>query len=103
MFILFISAPAAYFLLLVGTAQSVEKYGQTFSALQFLLSPDRTHYVSGIELYVRFIIIHYASIAALYLAQLPFWHIYLGYDNREKGWHLESARLRYKSDDQSPE
>ena len=73
---LVVSAPVAYLLLMVGTEQHVSKYDQTFSALQFLLSQDRQHYVAGGELFLRFAIAHYGAITLLFLAQLPFWQVH---------------------------
>ncbi len=71
------SAPLAYLFLVLGTEPHVNKYKQTFSALQFLLSQDREHLISGIELYIRFAIAHYGAITFLVLAQFPFWQTYM--------------------------
>ncbi len=71
------SAPLAYLFLVLGTESHVNKYNQTFSALQFLLSQDREHLISGIELYIRFAIAHYGGITFLFLAQFPFWQTYM--------------------------
>ncbi|WP_162910144.1 VanZ family protein [Azohydromonas sediminis] len=47
-------------LLAVGTEPAVVKYGRVFSALQFLLSTDRSVYVEGASLALRFVLAHVA-------------------------------------------
>ncbi len=68
-----VSAPIAYLLAWFATEQQVVKYEQTFAALQFLLSTDRQHLVSGTELYLRFAVAHAVVIALLAFAQYPLW------------------------------
>ena len=45
-------------LLQAGTEPMLIKYGKAFSALQFLLSEDREHYVRGAALFARFVLAH---------------------------------------------
>jgi hypothetical protein len=68
-----ISLPAGYLLLTLGTADRIEKYGSTFSALQFLLSPDREHYASGAAILGLYAFAHALAWAGIALAQLPAW------------------------------
>jgi glycopeptide antibiotics resistance protein len=48
------SAPLIWGLLQLGLESTLVKYGQVFSALQFLLSSDRSHYADKVELAWRF-------------------------------------------------
>lgn len=59
--------------LFVGLNPRLEKYGQTFSAIQFLLSPDRDHYVSGGALLLRLAVALIAGTAVIAVAQYPAW------------------------------
>jgi VanZ family protein len=56
----------------LGTAHHIEKYGATFSAMQFLFSADRKHYASGQALLIRYAIAHAGVVLAAALAQMPF-------------------------------
>ncbi|MCI1191738.1 VanZ family protein [Calidifontimicrobium sp. SYSU G02091] len=47
-------------LLAAGTESAVVKYGRVFSTLQFLLSTDRSVYVEGASLALRFVLAHLA-------------------------------------------
>jgi len=64
-----VSYPAAYMLVSYGTEEAIVKYGQVFSALQFLLSPDRSNYLHGWALLKRYLILHSAVIVAVMLVQ----------------------------------
>lgn len=68
-----LSYPVAYLFMTLGTADRIEKYGATFSALQFLLSPDREHYVSGPALLLLYALAHALALGGIALAQLPAW------------------------------
>jgi hypothetical protein len=57
----------------LGTAASIVKYRAVFSALQFLLSPDRAHYASGADLAARYVAAHVAFLLAAALTQAPLW------------------------------
>lgn len=50
------SAPLAWGLLALGLEPTLVKYGQVFSALQFLLSADRAHYAGPGALALRFLL-----------------------------------------------
>ena len=66
-------AVAAYLLYQTGSDTAVIKYGKVFSAMQFLLSPDRTRYVTGGELVARYAIAYLSLVAAVILLQQPAW------------------------------
>ncbi|MCP4089324.1 MAG: hypothetical protein GY746_05985 [Gammaproteobacteria bacterium] len=63
----------AYLAISLGTNPTISKYGSTFSALQFLLSPDRSHLIQGAELFYRYVIAHTAVISTIALTQYPLW------------------------------
>ncbi len=71
--LLIISFPIGYTLLWVGTEEYIFKYGQIFSALQFLLSANRENLVSGYELWLRFGMAHFGMLAILMMAQTSIW------------------------------
>ena len=62
----------SYGLLAFGLEANVLKYGQNFSALQFLLSADRAHLASGPGLAMRYGLACCAGLLALAFAQWPF-------------------------------
>lgn len=49
-----LAAAGAALLFWTGTEQVIVKYGRVFSAFQFLLSPDREHYLQGDALWLRY-------------------------------------------------
>ncbi len=63
----------AYLALYFGTEQVIVKYGQVFSALQFLLSSDRSHLAGAGELMVRYAVLYGLLIAAIMMVQYPLW------------------------------
>jgi glycopeptide antibiotics resistance protein len=67
-----VSLPLAALLLNLGLADGIEKYGQRFSAIQFLLSADRQHYVSPPVVWLRYSVLHFLAIAAIAFIQWPF-------------------------------
>lgn len=69
------SAIAGFALLWAGTAPSLSKYGADFSALQFILSTDRSRYASPLELIVRLAVVQIVLVIALASAQRPAWRI----------------------------
>ena len=69
---LLISLPLAIGLLHLGLADEIDKYGQQFSALQFLLSSDRQHYASQPVIWLRYSVLHTLVIATLAFIQWPF-------------------------------
>lgn len=62
---------SAYGFFWLGLAQAVDKYGQRFSALQFLLSTDRQHLAEGVELYLRYALASLMGVVLLAIAQWP--------------------------------
>ena len=66
---------AAYQLFVAGSEPAIIKYGRIFSAMQFLLSPDRAHYVGPHELIVRYIAAYLVLMAALVLLQYRAWAV----------------------------
>lgn len=67
-----ISLPLAALCLHVGLAGEIDKYGQQFSALQFLLSTDRQHYAAPSIIWLRYSVLHVLVIAALASLQWPY-------------------------------
>jgi len=65
------SLPLAAVLLHLGLADEIDKYGQQFSALQFLLSRDRAHYASPVALWTRYAVFHLLVIGVLAAIQWP--------------------------------
>ena len=63
----------AYYLFVAGSEPFIVKYGRIFSAMQFLLSPDRAHYVGPHELIVRYLIAYLALMGTLALLQYRAW------------------------------
>ncbi|MGZ5136082.1 MAG: VanZ family protein, partial [Flavitalea sp.] len=69
----FVSYPLGYFLMQWGTEQFIVKYGVIFSALQFLLSTDRNHYLDDEILQLRFFAVHTALLFITITTQFPQW------------------------------
>jgi hypothetical protein len=67
-----ISLPLAALFLYVGLAGEIHKYDQQFSALQFLLSPDRQHYATQTVIWLRYGALHVLVITALSFIQWPY-------------------------------
>jgi glycopeptide antibiotics resistance protein len=55
-----ISGPVGYFFIQAGLQDLLIKYGQPFSALQFLLSPTRKQLLQDSQLFPLFMIVHFA-------------------------------------------
>ncbi|MEI8570876.1 VanZ family protein [Methylomonas sp. LW13] len=70
-FLFIISFPLGYQLLSWGTEQFILKYDAVFSAMQFLLSADRSHLVSGDILMARFFVAHFGLVLLVFTAQAP--------------------------------
>ncbi len=68
-----ISYPLGYWLIESGTEQFILKYDVVFSALQFLLSSDRNHFVTGDALEFRFYIAHTVFLVTVAITQFPQW------------------------------
>jgi glycopeptide antibiotics resistance protein len=65
------SLPLAALFLHLGLAGEIDKYGQQFSALQFLLSTDRQHYATQPVIWLRYSALHVLVSAALAFIQWP--------------------------------
>lgn len=63
----------AFFLANAALEPAVTKYGKVFSALQFLLSPDRTRYVGQGELLLRYGLAQAILVGTIVMLQLPAW------------------------------
>jgi glycopeptide antibiotics resistance protein len=66
-----VSLPLSALFLHLGLAGEIDKYGQQFSALQFLLSSDRQHYAALPAIWLRYGVLHLLVIAALASLQWP--------------------------------
>ncbi len=65
------SFPLTYFALNNGLEPYIMKYDQVFSAFQFLLSRDRSHYATPGELLLRYGIAHAALLSIAMASQFP--------------------------------
>ena len=68
-----ISLPIAAVFLQIGLASEIDKYGQQFAAIQFLLSTDRLHYASLSVCWQRYGVLHVLVMVAIALVQGPWW------------------------------
>jgi VanZ family protein len=68
-----ISTIPGYLLLVMATAADIYKYGNSFSALQFLLSPDRDHYLQGSSLIAAYAVVHIGIVLVGAFGQYPGW------------------------------
>lgn len=66
------SFPLTYLALNAGFEPYIMKYEQVFSAFQFLLSQDRSHYATPTELLLRYGIAHTALLLVVATSQAPF-------------------------------
>ena len=71
-----ISFPLGYQLLNWGTEQFIVKYDTVFSALQFLLSTDRSNFITGDALRMRFFIMHLGLVSLFFLTQNPVFFVF---------------------------
>lgn len=74
-FALLLALPPVYLLVWLGSEAHLVKYQQVFSALQFLLSSDRRHYLDPSLLWMRFALAYCVVALGLLLLQLPFWKL----------------------------
>lgn len=65
------SLPLAALFLHLGLAGEIGKYGQQFSALQFLLSTDRQHFAAQPVIWLRYAALHVLVIVMLAFIQWP--------------------------------
>lgn len=63
--------PLAYALFWVALEPHIVKYQQVFSAIQFLLSPDRENYIFGSEVMIRFLLMQLGLLLLMGLAFYP--------------------------------
>lgn len=63
----------AYAALYFGTEQIIIKYERVFSALQFLLSSDRSHLAGPKELMIRYIALYGFFVIIIVIVQNPLW------------------------------
>lgn len=68
-----ISFPLSFLSVYGATEKALVKYGQEFSALQFLLSPDRDNYVAFPELLICYAVAHTGAVLLIALLQVPIW------------------------------
>ena len=68
-----VSLPLGHLLLWAGTESMIVKGQQGFSAVQSLLSTDRTRYAVGFELWIRFAVAHLAAVCATAVTQYSIW------------------------------
>lgn len=66
------SFPLTYLALHAGLEPYIIKYGQVFSAFQFVLSQDRAHYAAPMELLLRYGLAHGVLLFAIAASQAPF-------------------------------
>jgi hypothetical protein len=64
----------SYLALYFGLEQVIIKYGQVFSAMQFLLSSDRAQLAGPGELLLRYAVIYFGTVIAIVMVQSPIWH-----------------------------
>jgi hypothetical protein len=69
------SAIITYVMLYFGTEQVIVKYDQVFSAMQFLLSSDRSRLASPGELILRFTGVYFVIVTATAIVQYPLWRV----------------------------
>ncbi|MFH0729392.1 MAG: hypothetical protein V2B19_24020 [Pseudomonadota bacterium] len=73
--VLIVSCLLGYGLLLLGLENRVEKYGKIFSAMQFLLSPNRESLVSEGGVFLRYSLVHITLFMVTGVIQIPFWQL----------------------------
>lgn len=61
-----VSGPVGYLFIQAGLQELLIKYGQPFSALQFLLSPSRKQLLHDSQLYLLFMVLHFAFLTMVY-------------------------------------
>ena len=64
----------SYLALYFGLEQVIIKYGQVFSAMQFLLSINRAQLAGPGELLLRYGVVYFGMVIAIVMVQNPIWH-----------------------------
>jgi glycopeptide antibiotics resistance protein len=67
------AVPLASICFLAGLEPILVKYGKVFSAMQFLLSPDREHYLPQSNLQIHYALAHSLIVATIAILQLRLW------------------------------
>jgi hypothetical protein len=62
---LVLSVPVGWQLVVLASNPRLDKYDRVFSARQFLLSPDRDHYLDDQQIFQRFAIVHVGLLCVL--------------------------------------
>jgi hypothetical protein len=92
------SFPLTYLALHAGFEPYIIKYDQVFSAFQFLLSQDRSHYANPIELLLRYGFVHGILLLTIAASQAPFLgHIVLSHARKNASPEPEQENPRKKS------
>lgn len=78
-----LAAPLAAICFQAGLEPVIVKYGTVFSAAQFLLSPDRRHYLPQADLLIRFALAYALSTAIVATLQLRAWNAWARKCRRE--------------------
>ena len=68
-----LAAAGAIACLWFGCEPMIIKYEKVFSAWQFLLSPDRNHYITGLQLWLHFAVAFAAYIGIVAILHYPLW------------------------------
>ncbi len=68
-----VSLPISYFLAAAASEEFIIKNGSVFSAMQFLLSPDRTQYVPQKQIYFHYLFAYTLMIISIVWFQLSYW------------------------------
>jgi hypothetical protein len=69
-FLLAISVVLGYSMLWAGTENNIYKYGKSFSAMQFMLSPNREHYLGQTAIAARYCFVHLLVVGVVCVTQL---------------------------------
>jgi hypothetical protein len=92
------SFPLTYLALHAGFEPYIIKYDQVFSAFQFLLSQDRSHYATPLELLLRYGFVHGILLLTIAASQAPFLgHIVLSHARKNASPEPEQENTRKKS------
>lgn len=70
---IFISIPISYFFANNAAEDLIVKYGQVFSAMQFLLSPDRKNYLSPDVIYIYYLVAYIVALLSIVWFQMIYW------------------------------
>ncbi|WAR45570.1 VanZ family protein [Methylomonas rapida] len=82
-----------WLLINAGLTDNVAKYGLTFSGVDFLLGPDRTHLLSRAELFLRWSLLQYSAILGLAAGATLFLRWQMGLLADKNRFLIKSTRL----------